>query len=59
MISNDRILLGSSAKSIQNALFEGGSVYKSCLAFSKLVEDIEKKIKENEELTDLSKPFDP
>lgn len=42
MISNDRNLLDTCVKSIQNALSEGGNVYKSYLLSSKFVEDIQK-----------------
>jgi hypothetical protein len=44
---NDRTLLFAYVKSIQDALSEGGNIYKSCLLGSKFVEEIEKKIKEN------------
>lgn len=60
MIANDRILLGTCVKNIQNALSKGVVVYKSCLSFSKFVEAIEKQIKENEKkLVDISHSFDP
>lgn len=47
MIANDRILLDSCVKSIQDALSEGWNVYKSSLSFSHFFADVEKKIVEN------------
>lgn len=48
MIINDRGLLDTCVKSIQDALSEGGNIYKSCLSHSKFLADIEKQIVENE-----------
>lgn len=47
IITNDRGLLDTCVKRIQDALLEGGNIYKSCLSPSKFVADIEKKIMEN------------
>ncbi|XP_057833904.1 uncharacterized protein LOC131044567 [Cryptomeria japonica] len=60
MIANDRSLLDTYVKGIQDALSKGGNVYKSCLSFPKFVADIEKHIMANEKLlTIISQSFDP
>lgn len=48
MISDDRVVLDTCIKSTQDALSEGGNIYKSCLSLSKFTDDIEKKSKEHE-----------
>lgn len=59
MIAYDRSLLDTCVKTIQDALSKWGNVYKSFLSSSKFVEDIEKKIKENEkQLANISQSFD-
>lgn len=59
MVIDDRITLDASIKSIQEALSEGGNIYKSCLKLSKFTQDIERKIKEHEDQLDqLSQSFD-
>lgn len=42
MIADDRVILDTYVKSIQDALSEGDNIFKSCLSFSKFTEDIEK-----------------
>lgn len=48
MVEGDRVSLISNLKSIQEALDEGGKIYKSCLLLPKLTIEIDKKIKECE-----------
>lgn len=48
MIEGDRVGLITDMKNIQDALDEGGQIYKSCLIFPKFIVDIDKKIKECE-----------
>lgn len=53
------MVLDASVKSIQNALIEGGNVYKFCLSCPKVIEDIEDKIKvSKKKLFSVSKSFD-
>ncbi|XP_059073528.1 uncharacterized protein LOC131874258 [Cryptomeria japonica] len=60
MISGDKTKLVSCVKSIQDALVEGGKIYKLCLLLLKFTIEIEKKIKEHEvNLANLSQSFDP
>lgn len=57
---DDRITLDASIKSVDEALSKGGNIYTSCLKLSKFTQDIEKKIKENEDQLDhWSQSFDP
>jgi len=60
IITNDRSTLDIGIKSLENALKDGGNMYKFFLSWPKVIEDIEKKVKEQEgKLSSLSQNFDP
>lgn len=60
IIADDRVVLDTYVKIIQDVLSEGGNINNSCLSLSKITEDIEKQLKEHEKkLADISQSFDP
>lgn len=60
MTESDRVSLITSMKGIQDALDEGGQIYKSCLIFPKFIMDIDKKIRECEsQLPSISLSYAP
>lgn len=60
MIEGDKKCLVTCVKGIQDALVEGGRIYKSCLLLPKFTIEVDKKIKECEgQLGNLSQSYDP
>lgn len=60
MIANDKVTLDTCVKSMQEALSEGGNLYKSCLSLKRFTKDFEKNSKEHEdELACISQSVDP
>lgn len=59
LVADDRTNLDMGKKGIQDALSEGGNIYKSCSQLSKFTQDIKSKIKAHEDqLVKLSQSFD-
>jgi len=60
LISKDRKIVSIGIKSLENALKDGGDIYKFCISWSKATAAIDKKIKEEQDkLQSLSQSFDP
>jgi len=60
LISKDRKIVSIGIKSLENALKDGGDIYKFCISWSKATAAFDKKIKEEQDkLQSLSQSFDP
>lgn len=59
-VEGDRVSLNTVVKSVEDALDEGGKIYKSCLILPKFIVDIDEKIRDHEgQLADIAQYFGP